>query len=125
MRLLCFLGVLAPSDSPGGSVVVTKILGQSLLQWERVRVTPASFCKNKHVELLVKKYERHLKQQMRRKLATLGADLETRFKVIRTQESNCGNWLCELMRKECRSDVAFINSGNEFSFFLMFALSIS
>lgn len=104
-------GVLAPSDSPGGSVVVSKILGQSLLQWERVRVTPASFCKNKHVELLVKKYERHLKQQMRRKLATLGADLETRFRIIRTQESNCGNWLCELMRKECRSDVAFINSG--------------
>ncbi|KAL8436396.1 hypothetical protein ACSSS7_001796 [Eimeria intestinalis] len=102
--------VLKPSDCPGGSVVIPKLLGKSLVQWERVSVTPASFPKNKHVELLVKKYERHLKQQMRRKLATLGADLETRFKIIRTQESNCGNWLCELMRKECRSDIAFINS---------------
>ncbi|KAL8446144.1 hypothetical protein Emag_004830 [Eimeria magna] len=103
--------VLKPSDCPGGSVVIPKLLGKSLVQWERVSVTPASFPKNKHVELLVKKYERHLKQQMRRKLATLGADLETRFRIIRTQESNCGNWLCELMRKECRSDIAFINAG--------------
>lgn len=103
--------MLKPSDCPGGSIVIPKLLGKSLVQWERVHVTPVSFPKNKHVELLVKKYERHLKQQMRRKLATLGADLETRFRIIRTQESNCGNWLCELMRKECRSGIAFINSG--------------
>ncbi|CDI78306.1 nucleotidase, putative [Eimeria acervulina] len=102
---------LKPSDCPGGSVVIPKILGKSLVQWERVRVTPNNFAKNKHVELLVKKYERHIKQQMRRKLAKLGAELETRFRIIRTQESNCGNWLCELMRKECKSDIAFINSG--------------
>ncbi|CDJ61498.1 nucleotidase, putative [Eimeria maxima] len=102
---------LKPSDCPGGVVVVPKILGKSLVQWERVRVTPSSFAKNKHVELLVKKYERHIKQQMRKKLAKLGAELETRFRIIRTQESNCGNWLCELMRKECKSDIAFINSG--------------
>lgn len=106
-----FSGELKPSDCPGGSVVIPKLLGRSLVQWERIRVTPANFAKNKHVELLVKKYERHLKQQMRRKLARLGADLETRFRIIRTQESNCGNWLCELMRKECKSDIAFINSG--------------
>ncbi|XP_026193454.1 uncharacterized protein LOC34619759 [Cyclospora cayetanensis] len=103
--------VLRPSDCRGGSVVIPKLLGKSLVQWERVSVNAASFAKNKHVELLVKKYERHLKQQMRRKLATLGADLETRFRIIRTQESNCGNWLCELMRTECKSDIAFINSG--------------
>ncbi|CDJ50101.1 nucleotidase, putative [Eimeria brunetti] len=104
-------GQLKPSECPGGSVVIPKILGKSLVQWERVRVTPNNFAKNKHVELLVKKYERHIKQQMRKKLAKLGAELETRFRIIRTQESNCGNWLCELMRKECKSDIAFINSG--------------
>lgn len=103
--------VLKPSDCAGGTVVIPKMLGKSLVQWERVNVMPSSFPKNKHVELLVKKYERHLKQQMRRKLATLGVNLETRFRIIRTQESNCGNWLCELMRKECKTDIAFINSG--------------
>lgn len=92
-------------------MVCPSILGGSRIQWSRVQVTPEAFPKNKHVELLVKKYERHLKKQMHCPLASLGCDLETRFSIIRRQESNCGNWLCELMRKECRSDVAILNSG--------------
>ncbi|KFG99958.1 5'-nucleotidase [Toxoplasma gondii MAS] len=86
-------------------------LGGSIVEWSRVRVDPERFEKNKHVELLVKKYEQNLKKQMKQILVDAACDLETRFSVIRTSESNVGNWLCDLMRRECRADIAILNSG--------------
>ncbi|KYK66180.1 5'-nucleotidase, C-terminal domain-containing protein, partial [Toxoplasma gondii TgCatPRC2] len=101
---------LLPTTVEGGEEVMPFFLGGSIVEWSRVRVDPERFEKNKHVELLVKKYEQNLKKQMKQILVDAACDLETRFSVIRTSESNVGNWLCDLMRRECRADIAILNS---------------
>ncbi|PFH33046.1 5'-nucleotidase, C-terminal domain-containing protein [Besnoitia besnoiti] len=106
-----FNGPLLPTALQGGEEVMPFFLGGSLVRWSRVSVDPARFEKNKHVELLVKKYEQNLKKQMRKVLVDARCDLETRFAVIRTSESNVGNWLCDIMRRECKADIAILNSG--------------
>ena len=37
--------------------------------------------------------------------------LEGRFSYIRTQETNLGNLVCDVMRRATRADVALLNSG--------------
>eukprot|EP00933_Yihiella_yeosuensis_P072206 TRINITY_DN80532_c0_g1_i1.p1 TRINITY_DN80532_c0_g1~~TRINITY_DN80532_c0_g1_i1.p1 ORF type:complete len:326 (-),score=54.13 TRINITY_DN80532_c0_g1_i1:155-1003(-) len=38
-------------------------------------------------------------------------DLDCRFSSIRTQETNIGNWVTDIMRKSLKADLAVLNSG--------------
>eukprot|EP00929_Paragymnodinium_shiwhaense_P113635 TRINITY_DN81924_c0_g1_i1.p1 TRINITY_DN81924_c0_g1~~TRINITY_DN81924_c0_g1_i1.p1 ORF type:complete len:1781 (+),score=505.68 TRINITY_DN81924_c0_g1_i1:112-5454(+) len=38
-------------------------------------------------------------------------DLDSRFSMIRTQETNCGNFIADVMRLGIKADIAIINSG--------------
>ena len=40
-------------------------------------------------------------------------DLDGRFEVVRTAESNLGNLVCDLIRKATGTDVVIINGGGE------------
>lgn len=82
-----------------------------MVEWDRIEVNPTTFPTNRHVDKLVHKYILELDKQLDNVLGENGVTLETRFPIIRTQETNCGNWLCDLMRVNTKSDVACLNSG--------------
>ena len=42
----------------------------------------------------------------------VGVDLETRDSIIRRQETNYGNMICDLLRTEYFTDFAIANSGS-------------
>eukprot|EP00922_Rhytidocystis_sp_ex-Travisia-forbesii_P042846 GHVS01064060.1.p1 GENE.GHVS01064060.1~~GHVS01064060.1.p1 ORF type:complete len:647 (-),score=87.60 GHVS01064060.1:1782-3722(-) len=104
-------GVLSVEDVEGGCVLMPRFRGGSALEWECVQVLPERYEPNKHVDILVGRYRNELLSQMDKVVGELAVPLETRFSVIRQQETNCGNWLCDLMRKECRAQLAVLNSG--------------
>ncbi|KAH0473406.1 MAG: hypothetical protein KVP17_001552 [Porospora cf. gigantea B] len=99
-----------PSNRDGGVLEMPMFLDGSVAEWACVTVdsnTPG----NAHVDKLVDKYVAGMKASMGKVIGCLGVTLETRFKYIRTQETNAGNWLCDLMRQTTRADVAILNSG--------------
>eukprot|EP00922_Rhytidocystis_sp_ex-Travisia-forbesii_P028850 GHVS01042283.1.p1 GENE.GHVS01042283.1~~GHVS01042283.1.p1 ORF type:complete len:658 (-),score=70.28 GHVS01042283.1:144-2117(-) len=105
------VGVLSVDNSDGGCVLMPRFRGGSAVEWECVHVTADKYPPNKHVDILVGRYHNELLAQMDKVIGELAVPLETRFSVIRHQETNSGNWLCDLMRKECRAQVAVLNSG--------------
>ena len=40
-----------------------------------------------------------------------GTDLDGRFEVVRSQESNLGNFVCDVLRLASGADVVLLNSG--------------
>lgn len=105
------LGHLAPGDRSGGAYMMPKFCGGSVVEWDCIVVSPESFPSNQHVDKLVGKYMANLELHMDRLLGENGCYLETRFPVIRTQETNAGNWLADLMRLNTKADLACLNAG--------------
>lgn len=44
-------------------------------------------------------------------MGVINVDLEGRFSCVRTQETNLGNFICDIMLGSVRADCCFINSG--------------
>lgn len=88
-----------------------RFCGGSVLEWECIEVNAATFPRNLHVDRLVDKYITELERHMDKVLGENRVPLETRFSIIRTQETNVGNWLSDLMRVNSKADVACLNSG--------------
>lgn len=44
-------------------------------------------------------------------LGTFTVPLEGRFKIIRTMETNLGNWICDVVLAATGADLVMINSG--------------
>ncbi len=44
-------------------------------------------------------------------LGSINTELEGRFSYVRTQETNLGNFICDIMLEAIHADCAFINSG--------------
>lgn len=103
--------LIVPGDRSGGTLVFPNFSNGSTGEWRCVDVSPSLFPSNRHVDKLVAKYITELSKQMDKELGETAVDLETRFKYIRTEETNVGNWLADLMRQNTRSDVAILNSG--------------
>ncbi|KAF8822002.1 5'-nucleotidase, C-terminal domain-containing protein [Cardiosporidium cionae] len=102
---------LLPTKETGGYLVMPRFLNGSKLQWSCIRVTPELFCTNAHVDIMVGRYLRSIEVEMTKIIGETSVPLETRFGVIRRMETNLGNWLCDLLRHECRVDIAILNSG--------------
>ena len=60
---------------------------------------------------LVNEYCGELEKAMEKELGVLGTPLDARFGKIRTQETNCSNWVADTVRLVTKADVAIINSG--------------
>mmetsp|Transcript_12246 Transcript_12246/g.22156 ORF Transcript_12246/g.22156 Transcript_12246/m.22156 type:complete len:559 (+) Transcript_12246:50-1726(+) len=65
------------------------------------------------VQLIVKSFEDVVGKEMEKWLGDTSVDLDARFTSVRTQETNIGNWLMDVLRQGLtpQPDVAFINSG--------------
>lgn len=82
-----------------------------MVEWDCIDVNQTTFPTNRHVDKLVLKYIAELERHMDNVLGENRVALETRFPIIRTAETNCGNWLADLMRVNSRADIACLNSG--------------
>lgn len=103
--------ILTPGDREGGTLFMPNFRRGSTIEWECVSVDPDLYQPNKHVDILVGRYNNELLSQMDKIIGEIAVPLETRFSLIRSEETNCGNWFCDLMRKECRAQIAVLNSG--------------
>ncbi|XP_055388956.1 protein 5NUC-like [Condylostylus longicornis] len=102
---------LVSGDRSGGAYLMPRFCGGSIVEWECITVNQSTFAANRHVDKLVDKYIAELGRHMGKPLGENRVPLETRFPIIRTQETNCGNWLADLMKVNTRADVACLNSG--------------
>merc|ERR1711936_327415 len=59
----------------------------------------------------LEKYSEKMEVELIKELGEFECDLEGRFSVIRTQESNLGNFVCDIMVAATNADLAILNSG--------------
>jgi len=71
----------------------------------------SSIPEDKEVASIVEEYTKLMGEKMDRVLGNIGVDLDGRFSIIRTQESNLGNFLTDIMLRSEEADVAILNSG--------------
>lgn len=102
-------GRLIPNNKGGGEIYLKKFSGGAVMTWNYIDIN--TFSPNRHVTKMVNKYLRDLAAQMDKIIGECAVRLETRFSVIRTSESNAGNWLTDIMRSAARTEIAMINSG--------------
>lgn len=63
------------------------------------------------LESALEKYTEKMDMELIKELGEFECDLEGRFSVIRTQETNLGNFVCDIMVAATNADLAIINSG--------------
>ena len=60
---------------------------------------------------IVDSYFKVLEKKMKKIVGEVNIDLECRFSKIRTEETNVGNWICDIVKEETNADIIMINSG--------------
>ena len=56
-------------------------------------------------------YTAVVSEKMDEILGSFSVELDGRFSSIRTQETNLGNFVCDILLAACNADVAVLNSG--------------
>ncbi|XP_072024736.1 uncharacterized protein [Amphiura filiformis] len=64
-----------------------------------------------HVRDIVEQFKEKVSKEMEGTLGYIEVDLEARFSIIRTQETNLGNFVTDIMLSTTKADVALLNSG--------------
>ncbi|GMI18964.1 hypothetical protein TeGR_g4904 [Tetraparma gracilis] len=91
-------------DNEDGSCTV-KVTG------EERKVIDSSVPEDPGVKAVVNRYLGVLGAEMEKKIGHSNVELESRFAMIRTQETNLGNFITDIMRRGTDADVAILNSG--------------
>ena len=60
---------------------------------------------------IVNSYFKVMEKKMKKIVGEVHVDLECRFSKIRTEETNVGNWICDIVKDETKADIVMINSG--------------
>ena len=98
-------------DEKGGNVSVfyyEKL--QRLFISECVTITE-DFEPNKDVESHISEYTRQLNIELDKPAGFLGVDIEARFSRVRTEETNLGNFVADIIRIESNCDFSLSNGG--------------
>ncbi|GMH75889.1 hypothetical protein TL16_g06902 [Triparma laevis f. inornata] len=77
---------------------------------ERV-VIDESVPEDEEIKEVVSQYLGVLGAEMEKKIGHTNVELEGRFSKVRTQETNLGNFVTDIMRRGTSSDIALLNSG--------------
>ena len=72
----------------------------------------SSIPEDEEVKAIVQEYEKLVGDKMDEVLGHILVDLDGRFRIIRTQESNLGNFIADIMLKSAEADVAMVNAGS-------------
>ncbi|XP_017471282.1 PREDICTED: 5'-nucleotidase isoform X1 [Rhagoletis zephyria] len=84
--------------------------GQVVVNIEQVNVT-SDFVEDKDLKEELDKYSEVIEAKMTEVVGNFSVDLEGRFSVIRTQETNLGNWVCDVVLAATGADIVIINAG--------------
>jgi len=71
----------------------------------------SSITEDKEVQSIVAEYTHLMGEEMDSVLGDIDVDLDGRFEIVRTQESNLGNFIADIMLTATEADVALLNSG--------------
>ena len=71
----------------------------------------SSIPEDEEVASIVEEYTKLMGEKMDKVLGNIEVDLDGRYSVIRTQESNLGNFITDIMLRSVEADVAILNSG--------------
>lgn len=63
------------------------------------------------VEGICRQYNDKMKSAMQKQIGEIATPLDSRFSMVRTQETNCGNWCADIARRGCHADICLLNSG--------------
>jgi 5'-nucleotidase len=78
--------------------------------WQQIDITARSLAPDQQVASVLARYAAEL-APLKRPVGTSDAPLDVREDVVREGESNFGNYVADLLRREMRADVAVINGG--------------
>ncbi|RWS01134.1 trifunctional nucleotide phosphoesterase protein YfkN-like protein [Dinothrombium tinctorium] len=78
---------------------------------QEVNITFKEFEENESLKELLSKYSVLIEEKMDIVLGHLNCDLEGRFSKVRTQETNLGNFVADIILACTHSDLAILNSG--------------
>ena len=94
------------------SVVTVDFLTASkpVVEIDSVDVT-SGFEPDNELASALEKYSEKMDMELIKELGEFEVDLEGRFSVIRTQETNLGNFVCDIMVAATNADFALLNSG--------------
>ncbi|XP_053966887.1 mannosylglucosyl-3-phosphoglycerate phosphatase isoform X2 [Anastrepha ludens] len=84
--------------------------GKLIAHIEPVNVT-SDFDEDRELKEELEKYSEVVEAKMTEVLGNFSVDLDGRFSFIRTQETNLGNWVCDVVLAATGADVVIINSG--------------
>ncbi|KAK3282666.1 hypothetical protein CYMTET_9609 [Cymbomonas tetramitiformis] len=84
--------------------------GRPEVSVEKITVT-SEYPEDKLVQSIVDHYMSKLEEALGRRLGSIETELDARFQQLRTQETNCGNWVADIMRMGCKADIGMLNSG--------------
>jgi len=77
---------------------------------ERFKIT-SDITPDPKTEKIVQRYQKIVGSKMEKVIGRSSVTLDSRFKIIRTQESNVGNLVADVMRRGIGADVTILNSG--------------
>ncbi|XP_067629887.1 mannosylglucosyl-3-phosphoglycerate phosphatase-like [Eurosta solidaginis] len=77
---------------------------------EQINVT-AAYVEDKDLKEELGKFSEIVESKMTEVLGNFSVELDGRFSVIRAQETNLGNWVCDVVLAATGADVVIINSG--------------
>lgn len=77
---------------------------------EQVNVT-ADFAEDMNLKNELSKYTEVIEAKMTEVLGNFSVELDGRFATIRSQETNLGDWVCDVVLAATGADVVIINSG--------------
>jgi len=81
----------------------------STLEWRRIDCS--TYAPNVHIERILKRFTTTIEGSMSKELGKFSVDLEMRFSHVRTQETNWGSFVTNMMRFYTKCDIAILNSG--------------
>lgn len=77
---------------------------------ETVNVT-SEFSEDQELKSILEKYTSVIAEKMKEELGVFSVELDGRFSMIRTEETNLGDWVCDVVLAATGVDVVMINSG--------------
>jgi len=90
-------------DQEGGS-------GRPEVDVEKHEITRA-VPEDETLKAISDKYLKEMEKTMGRTIGHVKTVLDARFTMVRTQETNVGNWCADVMRRGCKCDIVLLNSG--------------
>lgn len=84
--------------------------GTKKYQWEH-KVATKDVEEDLEIQKIVEEYVAIVGASLEQAIGYTAVPLEGRFQVIRSGETNLGNFVCDVLRQASRTDICFINSG--------------